>query len=77
MTSSRIREWRQIQRDAQREIGNRAYAIHRQPWRVYRNRRLRAEIRAIMAVVDPEYDTPARAEQEGDSDVQPGHHRAP
>lgn len=52
---NRIREWQQIQRDAQREIGNRAYAIRRQPWRLLRNRRLRAEVRAIMAVVDPEW----------------------
>jgi hypothetical protein len=42
-------------RDVQRELGNRADAIHRQPWRIWRNRRLRAEVRAIMAVVDPEW----------------------
>ena len=52
---NRVREWRQLQRDAQREIGGRAAAIYRQPWRVWRNRRLRAEIRAIMAVMDPEW----------------------
>jgi len=51
----REKEWRQIQRDAQRELGSRAAAIHRQPWRIFRNRRLRAEVRAIMAVVDPEW----------------------
>jgi len=56
---NRVKEWRQIQRDAQREIGNRAHAIYRQPWRILRNRRLRGEIRAIMAVVDPDGDTPA------------------
>lgn len=56
MTVNREREWRQIQADAQREIGSRAAAIHRQPWRVARNRRLRAEIRAIMAVMDPGWD---------------------
>ena len=60
---NREKEWRQIHRDAQREIGSRAAAIHRQPWRLARNHRLRGEIRAIMAVVDPEYDTPATAEQ--------------
>jgi hypothetical protein len=53
---NRSREWQQIQRDAQREIGARACAIRRQPWRIWRNRRLRAEVRAIMAVVDPEYE---------------------
>jgi hypothetical protein len=53
---SREKEWQQIQRDAQRELGNRADAIRRQPWRIWRNRRLRAEVRAIMAVVDPEYE---------------------
>jgi hypothetical protein len=53
---SREKEWRQIQRDAQREMGNRADAINRQPWRIWRNRRLRAEIRAIMSVVDPEWE---------------------
>ena len=42
-------------RDVQRELGNRADAIRRQPWRIWRNRRLRAEVRAIMAVVDPEW----------------------
>jgi hypothetical protein len=52
---SREKEWRQIQRDAQRELGDRAAAIHRQPWRIWRNRRLRAEVRAIMAVVDPDF----------------------
>lgn len=54
MTGNRVREWEQIQRQAQREIGSRAGAILRRPWRLARNRRLRAEIRAIMAVVDPE-----------------------
>jgi hypothetical protein len=53
---SREKEWRQIQRDAQRELGSRADAIRRQPWRVWRNRRLRGEVRAIMAVVDPEWE---------------------
>jgi hypothetical protein len=53
---NREEEWRKIHRDAQREIGNRTYAIYRQPWRIWRNRRLRSEIRAIMAVVDPERD---------------------
>jgi hypothetical protein len=53
---NRSREWQQIQRDAQRELGNRADAIRRQPWRIWRNRRLRGEVRAIMAVVDPEYE---------------------
>jgi hypothetical protein len=43
------------QRDVQRELGSRADAIRRRPWRVWRNRRLRAEVRAIMAVVDPEW----------------------
>jgi hypothetical protein len=52
---SREKEWRQIQQDAQRAIGDRAYAIHRQPWRIWRNRRLRAEVRAIMAIMDPEW----------------------
>lgn len=52
---NRSEEWQQIQRGAQRELGNRAAAIHRQPWRIWRNRRLRGEVRAIMAVVDPEY----------------------
>jgi hypothetical protein len=52
---NRSREWQQIQRDAQRELGSRADAIRRRPWRVWRNRRLRAEVRAIMAVVDPEW----------------------
>jgi hypothetical protein len=56
---NRSREWQQIQRDAQREIGSRAAAINRQPWRIWRNRRLRAEVRAIMAVVDPERSWPA------------------
>lgn len=56
LAMNREREWRQIQRDAQREIGDRAYAIHKQPWRIWRNHRLRAEIRAIMAVVDPGYE---------------------
>jgi hypothetical protein len=53
--TGREKEWQQVQRDAQRELGNRTYAIHRQPWRIWRNRRLRAEVRAIMAVVDPEW----------------------
>jgi hypothetical protein len=53
---NREKEWRQIQRDAQRELGNRADVIRRQPWRVWRNRRLRGEVRAIMAVVDPEWE---------------------
>jgi hypothetical protein len=61
---SREKEWRQVQRDAQRELGNRAAAIHRQPWRILRNRRLRAEVRAIMAVVDPEYKPPGRHPQD-------------
>ena len=52
---SREKEWQQIQRDAQRELGDRAAAIRRQPWRIWRNRRLRGEVRAIMAVVDPEW----------------------
>lgn len=52
---NREKEWRQVQRDAQRELGDRAAAIRRQPWRIWRNRRLRAEVRAIMAVVDPEW----------------------
>ena len=52
---TREKEWQQIQRDAQTAIGSRAAAIHRQPWRIWRNRRLRAEVRAIMAAVDPEY----------------------
>ena len=53
---NRGREWRQIHRDAQRELGDRADAIRRQPWRIFRNRRLRGEVRAIMAVIDPEYE---------------------
>lgn len=57
---NRSREWQQIQRDAQRELGNRADAIRRQPWRIWRNRRLRGEVRAIMAVVDPEYEPDRR-----------------
>ena len=57
---NRSREWQQIQRDAQRELGNRAAAIRRQPWRIWRNRRLRAEVRAIMAVVDPDYEPDGR-----------------
>jgi hypothetical protein len=60
----RSREWQQILRDAQREIGNRAYAIHRQPWRILRNHRLRAEVRAIMAVVGPEHEPPERRPQD-------------
>jgi len=53
---NRGREWQQIHQDAQRELGNRADAIRRQPWRIFRNRRLRGEVRAIMAVIDPEYE---------------------
>jgi hypothetical protein len=49
------RWWQEVQRDAQRELGDRAAAIRRQPWRIWRNRRLRAEVRAIMAVADPEW----------------------
>jgi hypothetical protein len=61
---NREKEWQQIQRDAQRELGNRADAIHRQPWRIWRNRRLRAEVRAIMAVVDPEWEPGQRHPQD-------------
>lgn len=61
---NRSREWQQIQRDAQRELGNRADAIRRQPWRIWRNRRLRGEVRAIMAVVDPEYEPGERRPQD-------------
>jgi hypothetical protein len=61
---NRSREWQQIQRDAQRELGDRADAIRRQPWRVWRNRRLRGEVRAIMAVVDPEYKPGERRPQD-------------
>lgn len=46
------REWLQTQREVQRQLGARAYAIYRQPWRIWRNRRLRAEVRAIMAEAD-------------------------
>jgi hypothetical protein len=53
---NRSREWQQIQRDAQRELAGRAAAIRRQPWRIWRNRRLRAEVRAILAVVCPEWE---------------------
>lgn len=48
-------ELRRINAAAQREIGARSAAVIRQPWRVLRNRRLRAEIRAIMAVMDPDW----------------------
>jgi hypothetical protein len=61
---NRSREWQQIQRDAQRELGDRAYAIRRQPWRIWRNRRLRGEVRAIMAVVDPDYEPGERRPQD-------------
>jgi hypothetical protein len=60
---NRSREWwREVQRDAQRELGSRAAAIQRQPWRILRNRRLRAEVRAIMAVVDPEWEPDQRSQ---------------
>jgi hypothetical protein len=61
---SREREWQQIHLDAQRELGDRADAIRRQPWRILRNRRLRGEVRAIMAVVDPDYEPPERRPQD-------------
>jgi hypothetical protein len=48
---NRSREWRQIQRDAQREIGSRAYAIHRQPW-----------LSACAAAGRDEDETPAEGE---------------
>jgi hypothetical protein len=64
MAVNREKEWQQIHLDAGREIGSRAAAIHRQPWRIWRNRRLRAEIRAIMAVVDPEYKPGERRPQD-------------
>ena len=63
---NRSEEWRQIHRDAQREMGNRADAINRQPWRIWRNRRLRAEILAIMAVMDPEYEQGKRRPPAGE-----------
>ncbi len=49
------RELRQVHARAQREIGTRSAAIIRQRWRLWRNRRMRGEITAIMAVVDPEW----------------------
>ena len=36
------------EREITRQVGSRAYAIWKQPWRVIRNRRLRAEIDALM-----------------------------
>lgn len=40
----------------QRELGNRAYAIYRQPWRIIRNRRLRREVGELMAEADALYE---------------------
>lgn len=59
------REERMQAHRATREIGNRTYAIWRQPWRICRNRRLRAEIRAIMAVVDPGYEQDRQRRRDG------------
>lgn len=39
---------RELRRRLTDAVAHRAYLIHKQPWRVIRNRRLRAEIDALM-----------------------------
>lgn len=41
-------------RPVEREIGKRAYLIWKQPWRVFRNRRLRREITELHARFEEE-----------------------
>jgi hypothetical protein len=50
------REFTAAQRDYTRQIGDRSYAIISHPWRFRRNRRLRAEIQAILAEADAHYE---------------------
>jgi hypothetical protein len=48
MAGMRPEDRRESQRIT-REIGDRAYAIYRQPWRILRNRRLRREVAELLA----------------------------
>lgn len=43
-------------RPIEHEIGERAYLIWKQPWRVLRNRRLRRELRELHARFEEEMD---------------------
>lgn len=67
------KDFMKAEREATRQIGDRSYAIISHPWRFRRNRRFRAEIRAILAESDRRWeqykrqmqarDTPATREQ--------------
>lgn len=54
------------EREITRQIGSRAYAIWKQPWRLIRNHRLRAEIDALMETAGqpPGTQKPPRAGQD-------------